>query len=69
MKNNFIKFIYTLTFVLSSVLMFSQGSGSDDGDLEADDPPATPINSKLIILVIFGILFAFYTYKNKKKIA
>lgn len=67
---NLLKY-YILTFVLlSDFVLFAQEPGDDDGTggLEGGDPPPAPINSKLIILLIFGLSFAFYKYKlNSKK--
>lgn len=71
MKKNLLKF-YALTFVLlSDFVMFAQGPGDndEDGNLEGEDAPQAPINSKLIWLAIVGILFAVYTYRRNKKIA
>lgn len=67
MKNNLLKFIYTFIFIFTSTLIFSQGANDAGGGLEDDDPPAAPINSKLLIVAIFGILLAYYTFKNNKK--
>ena len=68
---NLLKY-YILTFVLlSDFMIFAQEPGDDDGTggLEGGDPPAAPINSKLIFLAILGLIFVFYTIKNKRKIA
>ena len=67
MNKNLLKF-YLITFLfLSDFVMYSQG---DDGDgcLECPDPAPAPINSKIIILLIAGILFAYYTFKRNKKV-
>ena len=48
--------------------MYAQGDDDENGDLEGDDPPAAPINSKLIILLIVGLVYVYYTYKNDKKV-
>ena len=48
--------------------MFAQPGDEDgDGGLEGDDPAPAPINSKLIILAIIGILFVIYSFNKKKK--
>ena len=70
MKNNLFK-IYILSFLLlSDFLMFAQ-PGDDDGGggLEGNDPPATPINSKLVWLSVVAILFALYSFKKNRKVA
>jgi hypothetical protein len=58
-------------FLLHDFSLFAQaGPGDDDGGggLEGGDPPAAPINSKLIYLTIAGIIFAFYSYKKNRKL-
>jgi len=69
MKQNLLKFYLLGFFLLSDFIMFAQpGDDDDTGGLEGDDPPATPINSKIIWLLVVGILFAVYTLnKNKKR--
>ena len=54
-------------FLLHDFRLFAQGDEDDNGDLEGNDPPAAPINSKLLYLAIVGILFVFYTYKSKRR--
>ncbi len=54
-------------FLLHDFRLFAQGDEDDNGDLEGNDPPAAPINSKIIYLAVIGMLFAFYTYKNRRK--
>jgi hypothetical protein len=63
----FFKF-YILTFLLfSDFVLFAQpGDNDGGGGLEGDDPPPAPINTKLIWLAILGILFAYFTYKQKQ---
>ena len=65
---NLLKF-YILTFVLLSDFVIFAQPGADDGTggLEDNDPPPTPINGKLILLAIIGVLFVFYTFKEKRK--
>lgn len=54
-------------FLLSDFMMFAQlPTDTPDGDLEG---PETPINGKLIILGIAGILYVYYTFFNKRKLA
>jgi hypothetical protein len=70
MKKNLFN-IYIFSVVLfSDFIMFAQPD--DDGDpgdppVESDDAPPVPINGKLLWLLIVGILFAIYTYRNNKR--
>ena len=60
---------YILSFIfLSDFVAFAQ-PGDDDGGggLEGGDPQPAPINSKLILLAITGMLFVFYTYRKNRK--
>ena len=66
MKNYLLK-IYTFGFiVLTNVSIFAQGNDDDNGDLEGNDPPAVPINSKIIFLMIAAIVYSFYLYNKRK---
>lgn len=69
MKNIFKLYLLTF-FILSDFVVFAQ-PGSDDGSggLEGDDPPAAPINSKLILLLILGLVFAFIQIRKYKKVS
>jgi hypothetical protein len=65
---NLLRF-YLLTFImLSDFVAFAQ-PGDDDGGggLEGGDPEPAPINSKLILLAITGILFVMYTFRRNRK--
>lgn len=64
----FYKF-YLLSFILLSDFVAFAQPGDDDGGggLEGDDPAPAPINGKLILLAIMGIIFVLYTYRNKKR--
>ena len=66
--NNLFKLFIFSFVLLSDFVMYSQ-PGDDTGDctLEGDDAPAAPINSKLIILALAGIIFAVYTVRNSRK--
>ncbi len=62
---------YLLTFVLlSDFAMFAQ-PGSEDtggtGGLQGGDPAPAPINGKLILLAIMGVLFVMYTFRKNKE--
>ncbi len=70
MKKNYLQFYIFLTVLLSDFMLFAQpGDGSDGPPLDGDDAPQAPINGKLLWLAIAGILFAIYTYRNKKHTA
>jgi len=70
MKNIFKLYLLTF-FILSDFIAFAQTPGSDDGTggLEGDDPPAAPINSKLVILLVLGLVFAFIQIRKYKKVS
>ncbi|MDI5887258.1 MULTISPECIES: hypothetical protein [Flavobacterium] len=69
MKNILLKLYCTLFCTLSSVMLFAQaGDDTPTGDLENTDAPAAPINGKLFVLAIAGIIFAYYTFKKYRKI-
>lgn len=57
----------TIFFLLSNMVMFAvPGDESENGDLEGPEPTAAPINNKLFILIIAGILYAFYYFRDSK---
>jgi hypothetical protein len=73
MKKNIMKKIIK-SYLLVSVLLtdfvtYAQlpGDGTGGGGLEGDDPPPAPIDSRLIILLILGFIFAFYSLKQKRE--
>lgn len=43
------------------------GDENDTGDLEGPEPTAAPINSKLFILMIAGIVYAYIHFIKKRK--
>ncbi|MGV3697205.1 hypothetical protein [Flavobacterium sp.] len=60
---------YLLTFIaLSDFVAFAQ-PGDDDGGggLEGGDPEPAPIDSRLILLAVTGILFAMYTFRKNRR--
>lgn len=62
------KYFFILIILLINVAAFAQGDESDGGNLEGNDPAPTPINSKLIYLVILGIVFVYFSLKRKKSV-
>jgi hypothetical protein len=67
MKNNIFKIFITCFFIMLDLSMFSQGDDTVDGDLEGSDAPPTPINGKLLLLAIAGIIYSVYIFRNSKK--
>lgn len=67
MKNTLVKTYSTVLFFFSSFMLFAIPSDeSDTGDLESTEE-AAPINGKLFILIIAGIIFAYSTFRNSQK--
>lgn len=70
MKNIALKlYLFLFCFLFNLVIFAQPGDENGGGDLEGNDAPSAPINEKLILLLLAGIIFAFYTikrYKNKK---
>ena len=63
MKSNLFKHYATLMMAFVSFLSFA-----DPIDPPADDdPPASPINTKLIWLAIVGVSFAFLYFRKQIK--
>ena len=63
MKSNLFKLYATLMMAFVSFLSFA-----DPIDPPADDdPPASPINTKLIWLAIVGVSFAFLYFRKQIK--
>jgi mannose/fructose/N-acetylgalactosamine-specific phosphotransferase system component IIC len=66
MKNNLFKIYVFAFFLMNGFVMFAQPGDDDTGGiLEGDDAPVAPIDSKLILLALVGIVFAVYTFRNK----
>ena len=68
-----IKFYLFAFLLVSDFTLFAQGPNNDDGlggNVEGDGdvtPTTAPINSKIFLLVITAVFFAFYTYNKKTK--
>jgi hypothetical protein len=74
MKNTLKYYFVTFLFLATDFVAFAQGGPGDEGDgdggLEGTgDPQPAPINSKLVLLAIMGILFVVYTYRKNRRIA
>ncbi len=63
--------LYLLSFILlSDFVAFAQpGDDQGGGGLEGDDPQPAPINGKMILLAIAGVLFVIYTFKKNRRTA
>ncbi len=61
--------LYLLSFILLSDFAAFAQPGDDDGGggLEGGDPQPAPINGKLILLAITGILFVIYTFRKNRR--
>jgi hypothetical protein len=70
-KNKFSFYLLTLFLLLCDFIAFAQPGDEDDGGGLEDntDPQPAPIDGRLLILAIVGILFVFYTYRRHKKIS
>ncbi len=68
MKKNFLTLPLVILFVLMDIAVFAQ-PGDDDGSggLEGNDPPPAPINTKLIWLVVLGLIYAYYSIRKYRK--
>ncbi|WP_445454034.1 hypothetical protein [Flavobacterium sp. 25HG05S-40] len=64
----FSKFYLWSVILFTDFMAFAQ-PGDDDGGggVEGGDPEPAPINSKLILLAITGILFVMYTFRKNRK--
>ena len=64
MKNSYKIFLFSI-LLLTNLVAFAQPNVGD----ETDDPTPTPapIDSTLFVLLIFGLIFAFYTIKKYQK--
>jgi len=67
MKRNLFRFYVVVFFFLSDFMVFAQPTDDEDGDLQGDDEPATPINGKLFWLCLCGIVYAFYVYRRQRQ--
>ena len=65
---NLIRLYLLSFFLLSDFVLFAQPEDDDiGGGVGGNDPQPAPINSKLILLAIMGILFVVYTFRKNKK--
>lgn len=68
MKSTLLKiYIFSFLFITDFVAFAQPGTDDGGGGLEDDDPPPAPINTKLIFLALFGILYAAYYFRNNKQ--
>jgi hypothetical protein len=64
MKNIF-KYCLVLSLFLTNFSAFAQLGDPNEG--EDPQPTAAPINTKLILLTIVGVLFVLYSLRQNKK--
>ncbi len=70
MKKSSTRFYCLSLLFFTQIALFAQGGPGDEdggGGLNGGDPAPAPINSHLIILVLFGLVFAFYKFYAFKK--
>jgi hypothetical protein len=69
-KKNCIRFYFVSFFLIACEFAAFAQPGDDDGGgglEEGSDPQPASIDSTLIVLLVMGILFAFYTYLKHKR--
>lgn len=68
---NIIRLYILAFFLISDFRLFAQPTNEDPdgGNIEGDGDatPGAPINGKLVMLLILGIVFAFYSFKKNRK--
>lgn len=70
MKQNLFKLYILSFFLLIDFIAFAQpGTDDENGGLEGEDPPAAPVNGKLLWLAVAGILFVYFAYRRTRKTA
>lgn len=70
MKNTILKwYMFTSLFLVSFFAFAQVGDDEGTGDpLETTgDTDPTPINAKMIYLVILAVVFAYFYYRNSQK--
>lgn len=68
MKGKLQYLFLTIYLFLVDFKTFAQPTDEDNnGDLEGQDPPPAPINSRIILLLIFALLYAYYNIKKSKE--
>jgi hypothetical protein len=62
--NWFINILGGFILILSSATALAQGSNNPPPP--TPPPPGTPIDNWIYLLLVIGVLFAFYKFNNKK---
>lgn len=66
-KKLLLAYCFTFFLVNDFVLFAQPGDDDDNGGLDDVDPAPAPINSKIIILIVAGILFSIYSFRRNRK--
>jgi hypothetical protein len=68
-KINF--YLVSLFLLCCDFIAFAQPGDEDDGGGLEDntDPVPAPIDGRLFVLALLGVLFVYYTYRRHKKIS
>lgn len=66
MKTKYKILIFSYFFFIDFMLYAQPTDEDNGGDLEGNDPPATPINNSVFLLAVFAVMYAFCKLKKGK---
>jgi hypothetical protein len=68
-KTNLILITFICYLLFCSTILVAQQPGVDDGTggVEGGDPPVNSINSKLILLALIGLFWAYKFFQKQKQ--
>ena len=66
MKKFLLKIVIFVFVLFNSITVFATDP-SNQGEGETVEDPETPINTRLLWLLVAGIAFAFYYFYNQRK--
>lgn len=72
MKKFFLKSYLTGVMLFWNIILFAQGGSFEDDEGNVDgnvEEPEAPINSKLFLLALIGIAFAWYYLSKNRRVA